>query len=191
MDLSAILRKYNKKNIIVIAGIIGIILIFISTLFNNQKTSDEKTSHSIENQQHYVAKLEQNIKNIISKIDGAGNCDVLVTIESDGEIVYATEERKNNQKAKDICDGKTTKVQKSGDSEKRYIKVKNKDGTEKALVVTEKKPKIRGVVVICDGGNDPKVQERITNAITIALNVTSNHVFVTKSSPQNEKNRHK
>ena len=41
-------------------------------------------------------------------------------------------------------------------------------------------PKVRGVVVVCDGGDDPMVVSRVLDAITKALNISSDKVCITK-----------
>jgi len=41
-------------------------------------------------------------------------------------------------------------------------------------------PRVNGVTVVCDGGGDPVVVERITKAVTTALAITSTHVCVIK-----------
>lgn len=46
----------------------------------------------------------------------------------------------------------------------------------------EIEPVIRGVVVVCQGGGSPVVVERVTSAVTKALNISTAKVCVTKSS---------
>lgn len=41
-------------------------------------------------------------------------------------------------------------------------------------------PKVRGVVVVCDGGDDPMVVSRVLDAVTKALNISSDKVCITK-----------
>ena len=41
---------------------------------------------------------------------------------------------------------------------------------------------VKGVVVVCEGGDLPQVQQRIIEAVTTALNISSKRVCVTKSS---------
>ncbi|WP_407383986.1 hypothetical protein [Ruminococcus sp.] len=41
-------------------------------------------------------------------------------------------------------------------------------------------PKVRGVVVVCDGGDDPLVVSRVLDAVTKALNISSDKVCITK-----------
>ena len=62
-----------------------------------------------------------------------------------------------------------------------YFSVRGSDGSEQALPLTELQPVIRGVVVVCPGGGDPAVAERITQAVTTALDISSARVCVVQS----------
>lgn len=43
-------------------------------------------------------------------------------------------------------------------------------------------PQVRGVVIVCDGGDDPVVISRVMSAVTKSLDISSNKVCVTKLS---------
>lgn len=43
-------------------------------------------------------------------------------------------------------------------------------------------PVVRGVVIVCDGGDDPIVINRVMSAVTKSLDISSNKVCVTKLS---------
>ena len=177
------LLKDKSKKIIICIGILGIALIFISELFktNNAKKVTASTSATASSSTYeYVAQLENNLKELISSIKGAGNTRVMVTLENSEETVYATEEKKNKEATEDKSDGQLSKKRESDDCEKKYITVRDADGTERALSVTQIQPTVKGVVVVCDGGNIPEVQQKITDAIKTALNITSKRVYVTK-----------
>ena len=171
--------KYKKM--IIIAGIIGIALIFFSGFIKSEKKSQEVNqkveSASIDD---YVKQLEVNLTNMVSCIKGAGDCKVMVTIENGTQTIYATEGKKNIEDTEDSSNGELKRKQKSDDSETKYITVKGPNGEEKALAITEVQPTVKGVVVVCSGGDDPEVQQRITNAVTTALNITTKRVCVTK-----------
>lgn len=177
------LLKDKSKKIIICIGILGIALIFISELFktNNAKKVTASTSATASSSTYeYVAQLENNLKELISSIRGAGNTRVMVTLENSEETVYATEEKKNKEATEDKSDGQLSKKRESDDCEKKYITVRDADGTERALSVTQIQPTVKGVVVVCDGGDIPEVQQKITDAIKTALNITSKRVYVTK-----------
>ena len=171
--------KYKK--VIIIAGIIGIALIFFSGFIKSEKKDQEVNqkaeSTSIDD---YVKQLEANLTNMVSCIKGAGDCKVMVTIENGAQTIYATEGKKNTEDTEDSSNGELKRRQKSDDSETKYITVKGPNGEEEALAITEEQPTVKGVVVVCSGGDDPEVQQRIINAVTTALNITTKRVCVTK-----------
>ena len=39
-------------------------------------------------------------------------------------------------------------------------------------------PEVRGVAVVCRGGDDELINEKIKNAVTAALNITSKRVYI-------------
>lgn len=174
-----LLLKDKFRKIIIVLGILGIVLIFFSSFFKGTNKNNEKNNDDYSTQ-NYVAHLETSLRELISNIKGAGNTRVLVTLENTEETVYATEEKKNKQATEDKSEGQMSKKRESDDCEKKYITVRDANGTERALSVTQIQPTIKGVVVVCDGGDDPQVQQRVTDAIKTALNITSKRVYVTK-----------
>lgn len=172
--------KYKK--IIVIAGFVGIVLIFFSGYF---KSDDNKKDTDIKNEittQEYTKQLENNLKSIVSSIDGAGETKIMITLENSHETKYATEEKTNSEALQETSKNSGTQSRQSGDSELKYIIVKDANGSEKALAITEFEPTVKGVVVVCSGGDIPAVEQRIISAVTTALNVSSKKVCVTKLS---------
>ena len=170
------------KNIIIIAGLLGIALIFLSSFIKpttqDQKEQEEKITITAE---EYAHQLEQNLTEVISSIQGAGPSKVMVTLENGVQTQYATEEKNNSEVSQEKdSNGETTRSQQSGDSEITYITVRDANGAERALEITEIQPTVKGVVVVCSGGEDPVVQQRVIDAVTTALNISSKRVCVTR-----------
>jgi len=59
--------------------------------------------------------------------------------------------------------------------------IKNSDGTQQPIAVTEVQPIVKGVVVVCDGGDNPLIQQKVIQAVTTALDITSTRVCVIQS----------
>ncbi len=170
------------KNIIIVAGLVGIALIFFSSFIKpssqNQQEQEESATITAE---EYADQLEKNLTEVISSIQGAGPSKVMVTLESGVQTKYATEEKTNSEASQDKdSNGETTRSQQSGDSEITYITVRDANGAERALEITEIQPTVKGVVVVCSGGEDPVVQQRVIDAVTTALNISSKRVCVTR-----------
>lgn len=73
----------------------------------------------------------------------------------------------------------------SGVGEAKIFLTMDNDGENVYLKNTDTKtvsiePKVRGVVVVCDGGDDPIIVARVLDAVTKALNISSDKVCITK-----------
>lgn len=175
--LEEILKDKSKTKIIMIVGILGIVLIFTSILLpTNTKSKDEKNISLTTKQ--YEKELEDKIGELVSRIEGVGNSKVTVTLENGVENVYANTQKKSTNKSNTNSNGQNT--QKS-DSEQEVVIIDGKNGKE-ALMVTQKEPTVKGVVVVCDGADNIKTEKMIKEAVTTSLNIKSNRVSVVKSN---------
>lgn len=163
------LKGKNGVRCIVIVGAIGIGLIFLSEWFPRR----EKTEKAVtEDTATYVQTLEERLTETISRIDGVGACRVMVTLENGVEYVYASEEKTGS-------DYKTEgdALSRADDNEQSVILVQTDQGYE-GLLVTELQPTVKGALVVCEGGGDAVVQERVRAALCAVLNVTDKRVCV-------------
>lgn len=170
----------KTKKIIIILGLVGIALIFLSGFLKEREASPVVAEESKMTTEEYTASLQKSLTELISGISGAGEAKVLVTLENSVRFVYATEEKQNSERREEKSGEESVKQQENTDSEIKYITIKDSDGTQHALAVTEIQPTVKGVVVVCPGGDNPMVQQRIICAITTALDISSKRVCVTK-----------
>ncbi len=179
--LTEIFTKDKKLKIVVIIGLAGILLIFLSqfSFFDSKSSENSQTVSDSTSLESYSKELEEKIHALVCSIDGAGEAQVMVTFESDAEYVYANEEKKNTDKTEDKSGEDSQKTQEKEDIEQTLIIVQGSDG-EQALLKTTIQPKVKGVVVVCSGGDNAVVQERISDALTTALDIEYNKVCVTK-----------
>ena len=116
---------------------------------------------------------EKDIKQIVKGITGSNNVTVVVTLESGMRYKYA-----------DVTEGASTDktedntISSSSELKQGYITVKTADGGEDALLVTTQMPEIRGVAIVCLGGDNEIISEKIENTVTAALNITSQRVHI-------------
>ncbi len=179
-SITSFLKSEKGGKVILAVGVLAIVLIFASTYFSGGSGASALQTQSGQTQilsaDEYAAQLEKKLTDIVGSIAGAGDCKVMVTLENGIQYVYAQEEKTSENKTQDSTNS-TTRTEESGDQEKSYIIVDNGSGKQ-ALVVTEVQPTIKGVVVVCQGGGDPTVQQRVINAVTTALAVNSTKVCV-------------
>lgn len=172
--LSVNLFKNKKNATIFIIGIIGILLIGFSDAFFNGKTETNNNFTNEISLDKYINELERKTEKIVSKIDGAGKSKIMITADTSKENEYAV----NENKSQDILGQNTVLDQQTQIQKEIVIIEQNND--DSALVVKVIEPQIRGVLVLCEGANEPKVAEEITNAIKTVLGVSYNKICVLK-----------
>lgn len=175
------LSSDKKRNIIVIMGIAGIVLIFASNFIHTEKSEPEETISQQSEQltvESYRKQLEAELEEIVSAIDGVGHVEILITMDSTIEDVYILE--KNVDEKSRLGNNESSADSESEyKEENEYVIIKTKDGSEQAVLQKQVMPKIRGVLVVCDGGGNTVTREKITNAVASVLNISSGKVYVT------------
>lgn len=176
-SFSTLIKKINldKKTIVLLViGFIMIIVLLISELDFETEKEDVKSDLSDE---EYCDYLEDKIKHFIEKIDGAGETEVIITLDETTEYIYATDDRdvrKNNSSSDDST------------IEKDYVIIEN-ENNDVGLLIKTIEPKIRGVAISCEGGDDAKVQQQIYSTLEAILNIKTSSISISKLSLSEEK----
>ncbi len=156
-----------------VIGIAGMVLIGISSFLPKSTEKSHSTSETV-NAQEYKQLMEEQLTEIVIKISGDKKAKVLVTLETGIRREYAGE---TEDETKEKNDGEQS--EKSDGKKETTITVKSADGSETAIVVTEYMPQIRGVAVVCNGGNREDISSAVKSAVAAALNITSKRISVT------------
>lgn len=168
----------KRLRIVVGLGLAGILLLSLSGLFQGRE--DEAPPVSSESQtaatEVYRQVLEEKVTALIETIAGVGQARVMLTMHSGVEYVYITEENLDLDRS---MTGSQTTAEKRSSQEKTLL-VEDQNGRKKALLKTTLEPTVRGAVVVCDGGGDPAVVERVTEAVRAILGISANRICVTK-----------
>ncbi len=171
---SNIFSKNKKTTAIFIIGIVGILLIGLSDVFSGSKTETKSGSNNEISVEQYVAELEKKTEKIISKIDGAGKSKIMITADTSKENEYAV----NENKSQDVS-GKNEALEQHTQIQNEIV-ITQQNNEDSALVVKVIEPQIRGVLVLCEGADTPKIAEQITNAVKTVLGVPYNKICVLK-----------
>ncbi len=171
--------------IIVISGVIGILLILCSqfaTALTPRTPDPVPASKSEISTDDYTTQLEQRLGDIIGSIHGVGKLKIMITLYQGTENVYAKELKSSYDSYKDITGDAANKTQEKNDLSEEYLLVENADGRHQALLTTQIEPKVKGVIVVCDGAENAIVAEQVTSAVTTALDIPAHRVCVIKLS---------
>ncbi len=172
-----------RIKVLVALGLLGMALILASQFMPEKKPPPDSAT-AVFTSAAYAGELETRLCDLVSAMEGTGRVRVMITLENAGETVYAQEEKRNVDKQEEMVPNSqetaTTTTQKEN-VEQRYILVDGENGRE-ALVKTRLEPRIQGVVVLCEGADNPVAEQSITHVVTTALNIPTTRVAVVKIS---------
>lgn len=160
--LKEFLKKPAFLKAAMAAGALMIILILVSDISDNKSKKNIRTDSELgfTSSEIFAEETESRLREILAEIEGVGRADVMLTITSTEEYVYAE-----------------TIKQGTSQTENGYVIIDN--GSQKeALVKKINNPAISGAVIVCEGGDDPRVCEKIYKAVSTALNIPTSKIYV-------------
>lgn len=180
--VSRFLKNEKVLRIIVFAGLAGIALIFCSSMFKHPsdvKDSSETVVQTSDVLEQYRSDLCEELGNMLASIDGVGKTKIMLTIEQGVQNVYASD-KDIQQKESSQKNSSNENADKQSNEKKKCIVIRQNDGSEKALTVSQHMPTVKGVLVVCDGGENALVRQRVTEAVSAIFDISSAHICVTK-----------
>ncbi|MBR5514624.1 MAG: hypothetical protein IKU52_00300 [Clostridia bacterium] len=149
--VNSLLKKHKNELLIAIGILCALFLVIVSGCEKKVEGVD------ISSTDDYTEFVEKKLCEVIKEIEGTGELKVMVSAECGKEYVYAQNDET----------GEST-------SKRSYFT----DGEREAVLVKEIDPKIRGVAVVCDGGDDPLIRAKIISLVSSVLDISTNKIFV-------------
>lgn len=168
---TALLKTNKKLEYAVYAGIaLLVIALYVSSLPPAKQTSDVKTA--IEPEKTGAAlgdEVEEKLASVLSSIRGAGRVEVMITYDSGPELVTAMNTDTNVNRSETTGDGKTSSTEQQTESKKPATV--SSSGSTIPIVLTEKQPAVRGVLVVAEGAGNLSVRLNLQRAVQTVLDV--------------------
>lgn len=143
----------NKKGIILLfCGIILGIILLITDIKESPNTTSAETNEAYTD--NYTYFLEKKTEDMINKIKGVSNAKVMITLKNSGEQVFASDNSETNKKHVIVDDS--------------------------LVCINEYMPEVEGVAVVCNGGDDALIKQKITELLCSLLGIYSTHIYITE-----------
>lgn len=185
-ELNKLLKDKKFSYVLCVLLLLSFILIVmniftpkaVSTTSENirEKTSTNQNSQ-VSNLSNYEDDQKKELINILKRIEGIGEVDVMITFES-GEVkvpAYDTTTQTTITEETDKEGGKRINNQKNDGS---TVVMTSNEGDNEPFILESYKPKVVGVIVVADGAKNSKTKSDIEKAIQSLYDITANKVNV-------------
>ena len=179
--------KQRKKEQLLTAVLVVVILLlaFWPSAADHEEQEKQQTEEvqtqveATETNADERKKLEDDLKRILLQVDGVGEVDVAVTMESTGRKLVEKDVPLSESSVDETGNGTNSKKE-SKNSEEATVYLENADGTKAPYVVEETMPVVRGVLVVAQGADDPQVVAEIKEAAMALFHLEAHKIKVMK-----------
>ena len=146
-------KPFGKKKYLLLGlgFLLGLILLLYGS-FGGERQSE--TVDALPTAEGYRRELTKEIEALCEKVQGVGRVTVLVSLEGGYEYVYAKD-----------ADGDCVSI--------------GSGSGKQAVVQNILPPKLLGVGIVCDGGEDAACRAALTELLSAALGIGSNKIYIT------------
>lgn len=182
--------KLTKVQWLLLIGGVGVALMILAQFFQVERyvpappapdnpeaspaVAREVRELSVEELEH---KYEEELKSMLEEVVGAGRVSVMVNLDSTGELVI----EKNVQDRRQTTDerdrqGAARQIEESNIN--RQAVIYRKGNEEVPLVLMQKRPQVRGVIIVAEGAENPQLKAWILEAVQRGLGVPPHRVAI-------------
>jgi stage III sporulation protein AG len=182
-----------KLVMILVAGIL-IILLSVPGLFGKNKKTDSIANDSnkqvVQNDMNitspgtntYISEMENKLKNILKKVSGIGDVEVMITLKASGKQIPLKDYPSTQESLNEVDGEGGSRTNNSIKREENTVLVTDGNGSEGPYILQQTEPEVEGVVVIAEGGDNVQVIVDIIEAVEVLFNVPAHKVKVMKMS---------
>lgn len=158
-------KKWDKSQWMILL-LTGVLLMILAIPTGDRKKEEKPVDSTTEQgggstvtKEDYTRELEDRLAAVLSRVEGAGKVEVMITLEDLGESVVEKDAVQEN-------------------TEEESGKV--------PFVGKERTPKIAGILVVAQGGASTEVKQNISEAVMALFQIDVNRIKVVKMNIQEE-----
>jgi stage III sporulation protein AG len=189
-------KKATPFSYVIVILLLGIVFMLAGNIFGeNKQTNTETMTVSQNNEQNaqpvfgqkrdtkaktiaeYEERYEEQLKSALEAIVGVEDVTVVVNVDTT-ETKVLEKNRTTQQKTTDETDREGGKRKVEDNSMNEEVVIIRQGEEETPIVLTTKKPEIRGVLVVAKGADNIQIKKWIVEAVTRVLHVPSHRVAV-------------
>jgi stage III sporulation protein AG len=171
-DWQAKIKEIGPMKLTVLVAVGALLLLLTYGDFLGSSEEKDSKQENIQGEEttisdeEYRVRMENRVKELLKRVDGVGNAEVMITLSASREKVALKDNETGESK-----------------SQEESVIVNDSDRNSSPYIIQEKEPVPEGILVVCEGGGNAKLSREIINAIQVLFNVEAHKIKVMKMEP--------
>lgn len=165
-------KNFNKYKYVLLICAVGLLLAAWPTA-GPRTTGEAATQSGVSDLFPETQALEQSLEETLSQIDGVGRVQVMLTVKSGNQSVYAYDSRHNESRKTGSDSAEIT-------SEEQKSMVFSGGSSQTPVTIRTDGPQYQGIVIVCDGADRATIQLELTEAVRALTGISSDCISVLK-----------
>lgn len=174
----------QKKIIYILLSVflIGIAFILLNTeeKIKDQVEKELTSPYTVEEEVYDHEEMEKKLEKKLSKIDGAGKVEVMITMKNKGEIILNKDIPYQSSQIFETGQEGGKKESVDREENENTVLVQKSDGSEEAIVIKELLPEVSGALILAEGGDRIDVKNNLIQAAKVLLDLPAHKIEVMK-----------
>ena len=172
-------NKKKTENMVFLLIILIITVVAINVIWNDEEKDNNVTNSEFkqlaikENKNIIEQTLEEKLENILSKISGVGNVDVLLTYNETEQIIPIYNTKDKTSVINETDSGGGTRITQESDCSREVIYQ-----NDEIIVQKKVSPKIEGAIIAASGAKNSSVKANIIQAVEAATGLATHKIQV-------------
>jgi stage III sporulation protein AG len=161
-----------------------VILVLVIMIPMPEKRAQEEVSgkeNKVNSLEGHGDSLEKQLQAILQKIAGVGKVEVLITYEDKGRVIVEKDESVSEELVQEADSGGGTRTTTTSKNEEKAVY----GNSENPYVVQELSPKVKGVLVVAEGGGNLSVKKQIQETIEALFGLDTHKISIMKMEVSN------
>ena len=164
--LNGLLAGVEKFKYVLLVTLVGAVLL-LWPVENKEKTTEAGFTSALSvqsiNNGFDLGQMERRLSAALSKIDGAGEVTVLLTVRNSPRQILAADEQESDDSMRE----ETVVISKGA-------------GNQEAILVEQVYPDYQGALIVCNGADDSTVRPKLVEAVAALTGLGADKISICK-----------
>lgn len=159
-------KRWNETGKKVAPVLLVLVVGMTLLMLPEQESYEAEQNSSFQKQEFDLEQFEERLEDILSKVEGAGPTQVILTLDTGSRVILAQDQKRNQD----------------GEESYQTVTIGRGSGEQETITLQTVSPRFRGAVIVCPGGEEPQVRLALIQAVTALTGLGADRIAISRGN---------